>query len=263
MPTAVDYPTLSAPATPDYVLAVLRDWQRLEAAFDGLDLPPGDELRPEMTVREWRSLGGDDLLPLDVGLWGGWHRVGRGLNVAFGAAVPDAEWRRVLRSPRRHTLGAVCELIARHAPRPVAKPHPLFGCNGRAAGMFLTVRSMLAGTGADVTGVTPSTELAPYLARHFTHEVLGTLVRLAPGTLPSLRLESRGLPTRVLAFLLAGVVGTLAGFWLGSRELGIGCGFVTALGAVGHGVTLGPPSLYFVGLRTFRDLARCLAGGTV
>ncbi len=260
MPNAVDYPTLSEPATPEYVLALFADGERLDWLLE----PEGEEFVPtfDTTVRQWVRRQGWLYAPLHFD----WRGFAEALNSDFGVSVPMAEWEAVLTPPRERTLRGVCELIARHARRPVARPYPIFGCDGRAAGAFLTVRSILAGAGADVSGVAPSTKLAAFAPLLSQVPTLTALIALAPGALPDLVWPGRlvaGWRQQAFEFaLLASPICVLAGVGLQSWPVGLaGCAAVSATAAWAMSGRSSRPR--FGELRTFRDLAHCLVAGTV
>ena len=147
------YPTIDEPATRDYVLAVLRDEHRQQCQYDEA-ADPDVWLSLETTVAEWREAC--DLIPP--------RELGRALNQMWGIACSDSEWGDVLEPSHRRRLSGVCELIARHATRRRIRPARLLGRNCASAGAFLTIRSLLRQSGADVSELAPLTSLADYTA---------------------------------------------------------------------------------------------------
>lgn len=125
----VHYPTIGAPATPEYVLAVLRDMHRQQSQYDP-DADRGAVLSFGTTVSEWRDAC--DLL------W--WRELGRGNNQLWGISCSETEWQSVLEPASQKSLADVCQLIARRAMRPVIRPSRLLGSTCAPAGAFLTIR---------------------------------------------------------------------------------------------------------------------------
>ena len=119
----IHYPTIDKPATPEYVLAVLRDMHRQQCQHD----PEADAhavLSFDTTVAEWRDAC--DLLE--------WQQLGRGYNQFWGIACSDGESARVLEPPRFRRLADVCQLIASRAARPVIRPSRMSGSTCAPAG---------------------------------------------------------------------------------------------------------------------------------
>jgi hypothetical protein len=255
------YPVLEEPATPHYVLAVLRDWHLQACALDEAD--PEVTLSFECSVDEWRNAHLDDSL--------GWHEWAAGQNQLWGIECPDAEWREVLTPRRNKTLHGVCELIARHATRPRIRPACLLGARCETAGAFLTVRSLLHQAGADAAEIAPSTPLAAYTRRH-PEVFVWQVSRLAPGALPPLRVQGPWLLD--LAGYGVAIALTLLPLAAAAYLLGLilPCQFLVAGSALsfcvwifvawfGHHCLL--PRRAEIGyLRTFRDLARVLVRGS-
>jgi hypothetical protein len=254
------YPVLDEPATPDYVLAVLRDWHRQASAVDEAD---GEvNLSFETSVDEWRWAYLADIF--------NWREWAQGQNQLWGIECPDAEWREVLTPPRLKRLHGVCELIARYARRPRIRPACLFGKTCETAGAFLTIRSLLDEAGADAEKIAPSTPLASYTRRYpgvFAWEVS----RLSPGVMPPLRVQGPWLKdfggyglAMPLALLPLAAAAYLLGLMLPCQLLvaGSGLGFLVwmLMAWFGHCYLL-PRSVEIGDLRTFRDLARVLVRG--
>lgn len=244
----IHYPCADEPATPEYVLAVLRDQHRLFAPLDP-EADPTAELAAESTVADWRDA--DDLV--------GARELGRALNADWGIAVSDADWVAVLEPIARRPLQGVCELIARHARRPRVRPSRLLGGVCPAAGAFRTVRSLLVQAGA-AGPITPATPLAPY-TRRYPDVFFGPVARLAPGALPGVRMRhpvyDAGMWIAVIGLGLLAVGGCTGAYVLAAvAMLQILCGWVLTWVAARH---IPPSSVTFGDLRTFRDLARVLA----
>ncbi len=133
----VRYPTIDEPATPEYVLTVLRDMHRQQCQHDP-EADPGAVPSFDTTVAEWRDAC--DLL--------GWRQLGHAYNQVWGIACSDDEWRAVLEPARQRRLADVCQLLAARAARPVIRPSRLLGNTCAPAGAFLTIRSLVHEAGA-------------------------------------------------------------------------------------------------------------------
>jgi hypothetical protein len=64
------------------------------------------------------------------------------------------------------TLGDLCHALAWRDTRPAIRPWHGTGTPCHPAGAFLTIRSCLARIGENLDGITPATELEPFLRRH-------------------------------------------------------------------------------------------------
>ncbi len=239
------YPTDHEQATPEYVLAVLREWHRQDP-----DADHSVELSFDTPIVYWRGAFWETHT-----LW----ELGQALNRAWEMDCSDAEWRAVLRPEGTKKLGGVCELIARHTYRPRIRPARLLGRSCAAAGAFLTVRSLLYEAGVPVDNVRPSTALAPY-TRQYRDVFLDPILRLAPGALPVARIHD---PVRDAAqwCLVSGFLGSLAGSCFGWYLLATMTGFLLVAGLAVDWFAarcLAPRKVEFGELRTFRDLARAL-----
>ncbi len=248
----IPYPTIDEPATPEYVLAVLRDEHRQDCQYD----PVADAdrtLSPETTIDIW-------LEPCDLIAW---RQLGHALNDWWDIACTDAEWRAVLVPTGTKQLSGVCRLIAKNVTRPGIRSARLFGSTCARAGAFLTIRSLLHEAGASGEGIAPSTPLAPY-ARRYSNVFLGPISRLAPGSLPLVRIRR---PVQDVAGWgsLAGFLCLLIGGFSGWSPLSIAAGLLLASSlALGWFATsfLLPSSVEFGEIRTFRDLAVVVAEGS-
>jgi hypothetical protein len=247
----VRYPTIDESATPEYVLAILRDEHRQQCQHDP-EADNGAVLSFDTTIAEWRDAC--DLL--------GWRKVGQAYNRSWGISCADDEWRAVLEPPGQRRLVDVCQLIAARAVRPVIRPSRLMSATCATAGAFRTIRSLLHEAGAPADEITPSTPLAPY-TRQFAGVFLGPIARLAPGSLPSVRIRTPVFNAAIRGMLVAFVC-LLVG--VGTRMH-----VLTAAGllmfASCYALTwyaarcLLPASVTFGELRTFRDLAIVVAEG--
>jgi hypothetical protein len=247
----ISYPTIDEPASPEYVMAVIRDEHRQQREYD-LEADPEAVLSLETTVADWREAC--DLV--------GWRKLGRAHNQVWGINCSDAEWRAALEPADQKRLADVCRLIAAHAVRPVIRPSRLLGSHCGPAGAFLTIRSLLHQAGAAANEIAPSTPLAEY-ARRYTAVFLGPVARLAPGSLPPIRLRT---PVYNAAFcgLLVAILCLLVGQCSGLYSLAI----AGLLLSVSSYALLSYAARYMLGasvkfgeLRTFRDLALVVANG--
>ncbi len=247
-----EYPTDYEPATPEYVLEVLRT-----------TTPAGTRDYPVLDLLGWLN----DLA------WPTPRLLGDCMNAVFQAAIPTDEWRQEFPTLRGRTIGDVCDFIARHARRPVIRPWRYVAGECRPAGAFLTVRSLLAARGVRPREITPSTPLATVPLDDLM-ALFWTLARIAPGRLPP--------PVERRAFVGHYVLGSLAACWLllggilGPVILGLAASARAAVGvAVGVGMIVSAAGggwlLWRVHrpaflraewgeYRTFRDLAYALAG---
>jgi hypothetical protein len=249
-----DDPAHDIPATPEYVLEVLRDERRHQCAIDPYFTDPGVELTFDTTIRAWRDSG--DLLD--------WPLLGKSLNKSWRIHCTRSEWRRAMMPEKHKTLRHICDLIALKALRPTIRPATLLGKPCAAAGAFLAVRARLARAGANADAIAPSTPLASMSQKHW-HSLLHHACQLAPGALAPLQItiESPS-PTRLpllgmfsgLAVLMTGLISHnwqciilgLPTFTLAWTAHGLVSRFLPACVSVTFGE-----------VRTFGDLARALA----
>jgi hypothetical protein len=247
----VQYPVEEIPATPEYILAVLIDSHRQQSQFD----PEADrntKLTFETTIDEWRDAC--DLIA--------WKALSHSLNKQFATNFTDEQWRKALEPARTKTLRGVCELIATEARQWRVRPARYFGSECLAAGVFLTIRSLLAEEGASVPNIKPSTSLAPYLRECPSVFIFG-LARIAPGILPQVKIQTPFYNRAVAVFL-------------GSLLLACFCDFagaylltVLAVLLAGGGSAaiwyaakrVRPARVEFGSLKTFADLSRLIASG--
>jgi hypothetical protein len=245
------YPTIDEAATPAYILTVIQDMHRQQCQHDP-EANPEAVLTPETTVADWREAC--DLV--------GWRKLGRAYNQMWGIDVPENEWREVLEPSDQKRLSDVCQLIARYACRPGVRPAGLFGHTCTRAGAFLTIRSLLRQAGASVKDIRPSTPLEPYV-RRYTGVFLDPVSRLAPGSLPPVRIRNSMICNVANCGVIAGLLCWLAGVFSGSDLLSSvgGMLFVSSfLGRYAACYCL-PTSVEFGELRTFRDLAIAISEG--
>jgi hypothetical protein len=247
----IRYPTNEEPATPEYVLAVLRDEHQQQCQYDPT-ADPTAVLSLDTTVVEWRAAC--DLL--------GWREIGRAYNHLWGISCSDAEWRAALEPARQRRLADVCQLIASRAVRPLIQPSRLLGSTCAPAGAFLTIRSLLHDAGAPADEIAPSTPLAQY-TRRFAGVFLGPVSRLSPGALPPVQIRTPVYDAAVWS-LLVGWITSMVGA-CSRMHLLTGFGallFTSAYALACHAARcLLPASVEFGELRTFRDLAVVMADG--
>jgi hypothetical protein len=158
-------------------------------------------------------------------------------------------------------LKDVCELIARKTVRPRIRPARLIGSTCLPAGAFLTIRAFLHDAGEPVEQIAPSTPLAPFTRRH-AHLFLGPISRLAPDSLPPVRIHTPIYDAAMSVFIV-GLLCLLVGSCI-QQQLAIAGGIVAAvsyaiLWYVANRVL--PASVEFGELKTFRDLAIVVARG--
>jgi hypothetical protein len=245
------YPTDEIPATPEYVLDVLRDWHAQLAAVGQAER--NFRVTAETTVDEFA----DGFVELN---WEScdWRTVADALNVVWKLDIPREVWQPILTPKPTRTLDDVARFLAERVRRPVIRPWRHIAGDCLPAGSFLTVRAMLSRAGEHPEAVTPSTPLEPFLTAR-PEELFARLVRLAPRKLPPMRFHPRhrlGPLLTVLGGLLV-LVGVLC--------LGLG---VTGVWVMGTGLVLLATGSFFSqtrrvefpGLVTFRDLAYAIAG---
>jgi hypothetical protein len=244
-----DYPTDEAHATPEYVLEVVRDWTQ--------DVAPAEPSYPtfETPFAEWLDLVYFD--PPSMKHLRPWF------NQTWGTNVTPDEWAAF--DPDHATVGDYCRLAAARIRRPVIRPWRHVGVECLPAGVFLTVRSLLAAGGADPKGITPSAPLAPY---HTRLDRLGfQLARLAPGLRPRFLYHYPGwLGIGVLIGCTFGVLASVAGlilFGLGQKTPA----YAVVIASLAYTIVMTvvmravrSPRVDPNHVRTFRDLAYCLAG---
>ena len=232
------------PASADYVLAVLRDAYRHAERLDP-EAEPNVELTFTSTIEDWRQAC--DLLR--------WRPLGRALNEWFDIRLPDAAWRAVLDPSDKHTLREVCELIAAHAQRPVSQPARLGGVECRAAGTFLVLRTMLRHAGVPVADLRPSTPLESVARRHLG-ELLTTAGRLAPGVIPTPKLQNARPYSAALILAGCGLLGMLAAGVFQASSLILPSAGLFVSGVAGTWLFRRLPlrGVAFGSVHTFRDL---------
>lgn len=241
------------PVTPEYCLAVIRDQHRQVSRFDYC-CDSEIDLTLDSTIDDWRNAM--DLLPT--------RGLGRAMNEAWGIKLSDRQWREVLTPPRQKTLSGVAQLISQHAVRAELRPVPIFGTRCLPAAAFFGITDCLRAAGADVSRIAPSTELAEFTRRHLV-AFLDGVSRFAPGALPDLTVElpdddaSNAIGCIAFALWLLSLGALLSGADAG--PLAATALIVQLLGIVSSWSDSPQPltSATFGELRTFRDMANCIA----
>jgi hypothetical protein len=256
-----DRPPAFIPATPEYVLAAIRDSYRQQCQYDP-ETEPDVDLTFNTTIDEWRSAC--DLIP--------WRELGRVLDDEWSLGRPQDAWRTVLTPEWKRTLRTLCEFISEGAIRPSIEPATILGTTCLPAGAFLAVRSLLRDAGANVDSVRPSTPLDEY-TRDYLGVFLGPISRLAPNAIPDAQLSMSG-TNQIMSLLesfstvgyLISILIVQIGYFLFRSPLVVAGGTILAvvsLAATRMTVHDSPQSqVVFGSLRTFGDLARVLADGS-
>jgi hypothetical protein len=237
-----NHPAQEFPATPEYILAVIKDSHRQQCQFD-----PEAELDVlltfDSTVQEWRAAC--DLL--------GWRKLAKAMNKWFKTDFSDEQWKAVLEPAGQKKLRGVCELVATGVKRPEIKT---FG-HCESAGIFLTIRSMLISAGAQ-EHIKPSTQIAPF-CRDYTEAFLDQITKLEPGALPPVKIHTPFYHGSCLAILFGFVICGIGSF---ISPLVVVFGVcITAFAYIAAFVAAGsrPAKVKFGSIETFRDLTMTIA----
>lgn len=237
---------LRRPATPEEVLAILQDWQRLEW---GKALDAAQVLTFDTTVKEWRD---------DCDL-AGWQQLGTALSAFFGAKIAKDEWRAVMKPENQKTLRNLCALVASRSTLPEAGEVKILGQLCRPAATFYALRSHLIQAGVEVLGIRPSTRLDNFLRLH-TEAMVEAITKLAPGRLPVMTTKFN-LGHKIGGWTcLLGLVALVLGWVLEFPELTvIGClVFAAAFISTTFFSNQPPAAVHFENLETFADLSRLM-----
>ena len=244
-----DRPPVYVPATPEYILAVIRDWHRQQCQLDP-EAEPDVDLTSETTIAEWRSAC--DLVD--------WRQLGGALDREWKLGRrPDMAWRSVLEPARTRTLRGLCEFIAQGAARPTIEAVSILGSACLSAGAFMAIRSLLRDAGADVASLAPSTPLDEYARRHLD-VFLGPISRLAPNAIPEVRMSTPWYDLSCYGCLLGLFIVCFS--WFISPLVAVAGIFLTLFSWIAIWVgssLLFPSKVAFGDLRTFRDLAQVVA----
>src|ERR1035441_723476 len=106
-----NYPVQTLPATPEYILAVIKDSYRQQCQFDP-EAERGVLLDFDSTIQGWREAC--DLL--------GWRKLAKAMNDWFKMDFSDDQWYAVLEPAKAKKLRGVCELLATKVTRIEIKP---------------------------------------------------------------------------------------------------------------------------------------------
>lgn len=253
-----DYPTDEVPATPEYVLAVLRDVVQSEFPEDELTF----DSSPIEIVNAFNELA-----------WSRTRVLADVVNSIFAVNIPLSEWRAEFPMLRHRTVREVCEFVAPRITRPVIRPWQHITGECLPAGAFLTVRSLMVRAGANPCEITPSAMLGPQLLRLYRQkslwELTRHLTRTAPGRLPQVGIScgalemagNRAAGLGLLILLLSLLFTTVGAGGFALALMGLACLMFPLAFLFGFLSSLQPPrAVEFTGLITFRDLAYTLAG---
>ena len=236
------------PATPEQILAIVQDWQRLEW---GKALDAEQTLYLNATVKAWRD---------DCELQG-WQQLGEALNKFFGINFSKDDWQAAMKPEKQKTLRDVCGLIATRAKLPRVGDQVVFGKSCKSASAFFALRSCLEQAGVSIVSLRPSTKLDSLLRKH-SQAIIESVIKLAPGRLP-LMTTKFNLGHKLSGWVcLAGLLALAAGgilekpYWTVAGCLILMLGFV----AITVFSNLPPARVRLEGLETFGDLCRLIAG---
>ncbi|QDT42774.1 hypothetical protein Pan241w_28630 [Gimesia alba] len=250
-------PLIEVPATPEYVLAVLREKSRQEWGKAYCQPPKVVPLTLDSPVEmlyEACDLIDDMNIYFYPMEWFGFEYV---------------EWRDALGCREIKTARDFCEVIASLISLPRIPLVSFCGKPCQPASVFLTVRSLLQDAGVDVKQIAPSTPLKEF-TRHYTETFLGPIARLAPGSLPDVEIDEGSKFLRQFIRDIWGIPVLLAYFYTffhpDSYPGLFGCmvSIYLFLILITVGDEKAPPvDVEFGDLRTFRDLSNLLASRAV
>lgn len=236
-------------AASEFILTVLAEEHRQQCQHDP-EADPSATLSFTTTVAQWRDAC--DLLP--------WRQLARALTEHWQISASDDDWQGILEPAEERTLFDVCRFLSERAQHPNLAPRGYLGARCSAAAAFLGIRSALAAAGQDVSAVTPSTDLAPFL-RTAARVFLTFGARTSPGSLPPIRIEAPGYNRCIIAFSTfffgCFVAAYFQHWWLALALLGAAaCAW---LGIYVFARVLPPRRITFGSLQTFADYAYSLA----
>jgi hypothetical protein len=134
------------------------------------------------------------------------------------------------------------------------------GATCQSASAFRAIRASLAAAGASVVQLRPSSSLDPFLRRH-PEVFLNEISRLAPGALPPVTIRSPIYNAAVFGFIFF-LLAAGATQWLHAPLFALLCVSLAAASYVMIWIAakyIGPSSVKFGDLKTFRDLAQLIA----
>ena len=236
-----------APASPEQILAIFQDWQRLEL---GRAPKESELLSFETTVGEL----------LDFADFLNWKMLGKGLNKFFETNFSAKELSVAIKPENKKTLRDVCALISSRATLPLLNKAGYLGGSCKTASAFLVLREKLQGAGIEVSKIRPSSELSSFSKLHL-QKIIETILKLAPGGVPKIHIRAH-VAHRFLGLVCLGCLVSLI-----ISEI-FGAHFVSAVSCAalmvsfcGLTVTshLPPAEVQFEGMGTFADLCRAIA----
>jgi hypothetical protein len=183
--------------TADEVLASLIDVYAFNANVNNSAPYCTGDVNADMTVEEYC----DDMEFSDIRIF---------LNHWFDLALTREEVWAVGTPAPQQTLRDLCQFLATRIEVPAIEPFTILGKPRQSAGAFLTIRTILAQAGADVSRLAPSSPLGPYLRNHFM-VFARDISKLSPGRFP--RIEEPERPTislKWVSVIIAVVVGFVA-----------------------------------------------------
>jgi hypothetical protein len=238
-----DYPIQEMPATPEYILAVIKDSHRQQCQFD----PEAEKdilLTFDSTIQEWREAC--DLL--------GWRKLAKPLNDWFRTDFSNEQWKSVLEPAKKMKLRDVCELLATKAKRIEIKP---FGNRCENAGIFLTIRSLLKRAGAKEQ-IKPSTQIASF-SRNYLEKFFNEIAKIEPGALPLVKIHKPFYDYSIWAFLLGLVICGIGSYFNPFLAIFGVCIAAFAYAAIYIFAKSRPTKVEFGSVKTFRDLTLLIA----
>jgi hypothetical protein len=242
---------LETPATPEQILGIFQNWQRLEA---GNALKEKELLSFETSVRDWRDIG--DLL--------GWQQLSVALNKFFGITFSKDEWRATMKPEKQKTLRDICTLIATRAILPTVGELNVFGKPCRTAAAFFALLFCLRKVGLDIGKIRPSSRLDSYLRLH-TQTLVEVVSKFAPGKIPVMKTKIN-LGHRISGWVcLSGLLALIGGGVFGKPDLILAACLILVFGFIAITVfsNLPPAKFQFEGCETFGDLSRLIAANCV
>ncbi|MEP6663749.1 MAG: hypothetical protein ABJC04_08805 [Verrucomicrobiota bacterium] len=234
-----------ASATPEQILAIFQDSQRLEFPNEN------DVISFETTINEWFDSA--DFLD--------WWTASKGLNEFFLTSFSKDEWRLAMKPEKQKTLRDVCNLLARDAKLPVLKESKFLGASCKTASAFFALRAQLQMSGVDAATLRPSARLDDFLRLH-TQAMTNAILKLAPGRLPKintkLNLAHRFFAWTSLVCLIVLILSKLfsLSFWTATSCAAL---LLSVIGLVICS-RFPPAKVEIKGLHTFADLSRLIAG---
>lgn len=236
-----------APATPEQILGIFRDWQRLEFG------KVADEkaiLSFNTTVSDWRAVS--DLH--------GWRQLGEALNKFFNTTFSKEEWRAAMKPERQRTLWDVCALVASRANLPKIHEAKILGRACKTASAFFALRSHLRLAGLNVELICPSAKLDSCLRLH-TQVAIEVICKLVPGRMPLMKTKFN-LGHRLSGWVCFAALVELVAGGIGEKPEWTVIGsvvFCLAFIAITVFSNLPPASVRLDSLKTFGDLSRLIA----